>query len=101
MRARGSEPAVAVVPGLGYGEPISVDGAALGDGAVLVAEAPSAADPAAPHDVRVRAVSADGRLSEALVLGGATEPAVAIGAGGEAAVATSGGYVTRLRCRVE
>lgn len=101
LNAHGSEPPVPVVPGLGFGAPISVDGAPLGEGAVLAVEAPSARDPTAPHEVRVRVLAPDGRLSEALVLGGATEPAIATGTAGDAAVATTGGYVTRLRCRIE
>lgn len=101
LRADGSEPPAPVVPGLGFGEPINVDAAALGDAAVLAAEAPSAADPDAPHETRVRVVSADGRLSEPLVLAGATEPAIASAPDGGAVVASTGGYVTRLACRAD
>lgn len=99
LDAEGSAPPVALVPGLGFGASILVDGVTLGDAAVLVAEAPSAAEPTAPHEVRVRVLAASGALSEPLILPGATEPSIAAGGGSEVVVATLGGYVTRLGCR--
>jgi hypothetical protein len=47
---------VLYVAGLGYGQPLTVRGLSRGQDAVFASEAPSAAAPEAPHEVRVRTV---------------------------------------------
>lgn len=86
-----------LVPGLGYGSPLTLDGAPLGAAALFVTEAPSAADASAPHEVRARVVASDGALGDALVIPGATAPRVAV-AGGFAAIVTRGAAVWWARC---
>lgn len=91
-----------VVPGLGYGQPLTVRAISRTTDAVVASEAPSAAPADAPHEVRVRtiAVSESGArvLGQPLVLAGATRPALAIDASGVIAIALEGGLVRFVRC---
>lgn len=88
-----------LVPGLGYGSPLTLDGMALDAGAALFAmEAPSAAAADAPHEVRLRVVSADGTMGDALVVSGHTAPRIARTESGLVALATRGALVQVARC---
>lgn len=65
-----SAPPVPLVPGTGYGV-LHVDAARLApDGAVFVADAPTASAPDAPRELHVRALSRAGALSEPAVVRG-------------------------------
>jgi len=86
-----------LVPGLGYGASISVDGIALGSAALFATEAPSAAEASAPHETRLRVVQADGSMGEPLTIAGVTAPRAAA-SGGIVAIASRGGSVTWARC---
>jgi hypothetical protein len=97
-----TEPPQPLVPGLGYGQPLTVRAIARASDAVFATEAPSAVQADAPHEVRVRTVRVDAAgartLGEPLVLPGATRPALAIDAGGVIAIAVEGGLVRFVRC---
>lgn len=97
-----TEPPQPLVPGLGYGQPLTVRAIARGSDAVFASEAPSAVPADAPHEVRVRTVRVDAAgartLGEPLVLAGATRPALAMDAGGVIAIAVEGGLVRFVRC---
>lgn len=96
-----TEPPDALVPGLGYGQPLTVRGIVAGDGALFAAEAPSGVAADLPHEVRVRSLRMEGatrRLGEPLVFAGATRPALAIDGQGVIALALEGGLVHWLRC---
>ena len=91
-----------LVAGLGYGQPLTVRGLSRGQDAVFASEAPSAAAPEAPHEVRVRTVRVGENgarsLGRPLVLSAATRPALAIEGDGVIAVALEGGLVHFVRC---
>jgi len=91
-----------LVPGLGYGQPLTVRVIARTSDAVFAAEAPSAVPAEAPHEVRVRTVRIDAAgartLGVPLVLAGATRPALASDAAGVIAVTVEGGLVHLVRC---
>lgn len=92
----------AVVPGLGYGQPLTVRAITRTTDAIVVSEAPSAVAADAPHEVRVRTIrvsDAGARtLGEPLVLAGVTRPSIAIDADGAIAIALEGGLVRFVRC---
>jgi len=98
----GTEPPEGLVPGLGYGQPLTVRAIPRPGDAVFASEAPSAVPADAPHEVRVRTVrpgDGGGRtLGAPLVLAGATRPAIARDASGVIAVALEGGLVRFVRC---
>lgn len=99
----GTEPPTALVPGLGYGQPLTVRVGPLGQrSAVFALEAPSAPSPNAPHEVRIRTVTVNPEgatnLGEPLVLAGASRPAIATLSDGTIALAVEGGLVHWLRC---
>jgi hypothetical protein len=87
----------ALVPGLGYGAPLSIDAEPLGTAALFAMEAPTAADASAPHETRARLVLADGSLGDALAIPGATAPRVAV-SGTVAAIVTRGASLYWARC---
>lgn len=96
VRAVGDERPMPLVPGLGYGEPLTVDGVAEGPGAVFAAQAPSAADPRAPHEVRLRVVDERG-IGEPLRVGPpAREPSLARRQDGLIALAYRAGEAVML-----
>ncbi len=99
----GSQPPTAVVRGTGYGV-LYVDAAPLGDGAVLVADVPTASPPDAPREVQLRTVDASGALGEPIAIrgprGSAARARVAA-RGAEIAVVFSdadGVYAALARC---
>ncbi len=91
-----------VVPGLGYGQPLTVRAISRATDAIVASEAPSAAAADAPHEVRVRSITVgEGgarTLGAPLVFSGATRPALASDANGVVAVALEGGLVRFVRC---
>lgn len=92
-----SDRAQALVPGLGYGGALMLDAAPLGSAGLFAMEAPSAAEASAPHESRLRVVSADGSIGDATVIVGTTEPRVAV-SGGIVAVVGRGASVWWARC---
>ncbi len=77
VHANGTDEPSALVPGLGYGEPLTIDAVAFTRHIVFAAEAPSAATRDAPHEIRLRVVD-DSGAGDPLVLGGpATDPSLA------------------------
>jgi hypothetical protein len=102
VQTTGTDSPLPLVPGLGYGNALSLAAVPLERSAVFAMEAPSAALPAAPHEVRVRVASDDGTLGEPLVLPSETAPDVAVLSHDEhgyvLAVGTQGARVTFVRC---
>jgi hypothetical protein len=98
VQTTGTDAPSPLVPGLGYGGPITVRAAPLERAVVFAMEAPSAAEPSAPHEVRVRVAGDDGALGPPLVLSGHRAPDV-VRHGELVAVGTEGARVTFLRCR--
>lgn len=102
VQTTGTDSPLPLVAGLGYGGAISVAAAPLERSVVFAMEAPSAAAPDAPHEVRVRVAGDDGTLGEPLVLAGQTAPDVALVSRDETgallAVGTQGARVTFVRC---
>ncbi|MFO0710791.1 MAG: hypothetical protein U0353_13175 [Sandaracinus sp.] len=96
----GTENPDPVVPGLGYGQPLTVSGVSRALDAVVASEAPSAVTPDAPHEVRVRSIRYAGSrtLGAPLVLSGALRPAIASTDDGVLGVAIEGGLVRFVRC---
>lgn len=77
VRAHGTDEPSALVPGLGYGDPLALDAIATRDHVVFAAEAPSAVARDAPHEIRLRVVDEAG-AGDPLVLGRpSTDPALA------------------------
>jgi hypothetical protein len=97
-----TEPPQPLVPGLGYGQPLTVRAIARATDAVFALEAPSAPAADAPHEVRVRTVrvepSGARTMGEPLVFPAAARPAIAADAQGVIAVALEGGLVRFVRC---
>jgi hypothetical protein len=75
--AVGSERPAPLVPGLGYGDPLALDAVAAEASAVFAAEAPSAAPPDAPHEIRIRVVSEAGVGEPLVIAAPAADPALA------------------------
>lgn len=98
VQSTGTDAPLPLVAGLGYGGALSLRAASLGASVVFAMEAPSAAEPSAPHEVRVRVAADDGTLGEPLVLAGQTAPDIAVLAEGVLAVSAHGARVTFLRC---
>lgn len=98
----GTEPPEGLVPGLGYGQPLTVRAIARASDAVFASEAPSAPAADAPHEVRVRSVRVSDTgartMGTPLVFAGAARPAIAVDANGVIAVALEGGLVRLVRC---
>lgn len=90
--------AQALVPGLGYGGPLTIDAEPLGGAGLFVMEAPGAAEASAPHQTRARVVGADGTLGEPLAIAGATQPRVAVAPGGIVAIVARGADLWWARC---
>lgn len=97
VQATGVDSPAPLVAGLGYGGALSVAATALETSVVFAMEAPSAAEPTAPHEVRVRVAADDGTLGPALVLSGQAAPDIAQ-LGPLLAVSTHGARITFLRC---
>jgi hypothetical protein len=97
VQTTGTDAPAPLVPGLGYGGPITVRAAPLEGAVVFAMEAPSEAAPSAPHEVRVRLARDDGTLGPALVLSGHRAPDV-VRLGELVALGTDGARVTFLRC---
>lgn len=98
VQTTGTDSPLPLVPGLGYGAALSVRATALERAVVFAMDAPSAADPAAPHEVRVRVAGDDGAIGPPLVLAGHGAPDVAR-VGELIGLGTEGARVTFLRCR--
>lgn len=88
----------ALVPGLGYGGGLMIDAAPLGDAGLFAMEAPSAVDASAPHETRLRVVSADESIGDAITIGGMIEPRIAVASGGIVAIAGRGAGIYWARC---
>jgi hypothetical protein len=88
--------ALPLVPGLGYGAPLSLDAIALGHAALFVTEAPSAAEASAPHETRLRVV-AGATIGDALSIPEMLAPRVA-SANGVIAIVGHGAGVRFARC---
>ena len=97
LDAFGSERPAAIVAGLGYGSALSLDALPGARAVIFASEAPSAADPAAPHEIRVRVVDGSG-VGEALVVPDATAPRIARLASGVIGLAYAGSWARFLRC---
>lgn len=75
--ATGTERPSPLVPGVGYGDPLTIDAVIAGRSVVFAVEAPTATTREAPHEVRLRVVD-DGGAGDPLVLAApATDPAIA------------------------
>ncbi len=102
VQTTGTDSPAPLVAGLGYGGAITVRAAPLRRSVVFAMEAPSAAEPSAPHDVRVRVVTDDGAMGEPLVLTGQIAPAVALVAHDDdvatLVISSEGARVTFVRC---
>jgi hypothetical protein len=98
LRIGTDDRATPLVPGLGYGSPLTIDAVAMGSGGIFAMEAPSAVTADAPHETRVRVVATDGAMGEPLVIGGATGARIARTRGGVVAIAVRGGTVYFARC---
>ncbi|MCB9598173.1 MAG: hypothetical protein H6719_36000 [Sandaracinaceae bacterium] len=101
----GSQPPTAVVSGTGYGV-LYVGAASFGDGAVIVADVPTAAPAESPREVQLRTVDGSGGLQEPVTLRGPRGTAARVRVavrGVDIAVAfadTDGAYVAFARCAV-
>ena len=98
LRIGTDDRASALVPGLGYGAPLTLDAVPIGGGGIFVADAPTAPEADAPHETRARVVGHDGAMGDALVIRGATGARIARARTGVAAIAVRGGTVYFARC---
>lgn len=102
VQTTGTDSPAPLVAGLGYGGAITVRAAPLRRSVVFAMEAPSAAEPTAPHDVRVRVVADDGAMGEPLILTGQIAPAIALVAHDDdvatLVISSEGARVTFVRC---
>ncbi len=89
--------ALPLVPGLGYGDPISIDAVPLEGAALFAMEAPSAAEASAPHETRMRVVLGD-VIGDPLIVAGLLSPRIAVGPGGIVALTGRGASVRWARC---
>ena len=92
-----SDRALPLVPGLGYGDPITIDAEPLGSAALFAMEAPSAVEASAPHETRLRVVLGEA-IGEPLVVAGLLSPRIAVGPGGIVALTGHGASVRWARC---
>lgn len=92
-----SDRAQALVPGLGYGDALSIDAVPLGASGLFAMEAPSAADASAPHESRLRVVAEAGTMGEPTVITGMTAPRLAL-SGDVVAVVGRGAAIRWARC---
>jgi hypothetical protein len=102
VQTTGTDSPLPLVAGVGYGGAVTVRAVPLAHSVVFAMEAPSAAEPSAPHEVRVRIAGDDGALGEPLVLPGQTSPDIALVSSDAAtsllAVGSDGARVTFIRC---
>jgi len=102
VQTTGTDSPLPLVAGLGYGGAVSVRAAPLAHSVVFAMEAPSAAEPSAPHEVRVRVATDDASMGGPLVLPSLTSPDIAlVSREGETwllAVGSDGARVTFIRC---
>lgn len=98
LRIGTDERASALVPGLGYGSPLTIDAVSIGAGGIFAMDAPTAAAADAPHETRVRVVGSDGAMGDAMTIAGVTGARIARNAGGVVAIAVRGGLVYFARC---
>ncbi|UJR85569.1 Hypothetical protein I5071_76490 [Sandaracinus amylolyticus] len=89
--AAGTEMPSPLVPGVGYGDPLTIAAASSGRTVVFAAEAPTAAAREAPHEIRMRVVDERGAGDPMVIPGPATDPALARGDDALIAVAYRGG----------
>jgi hypothetical protein len=87
-----------LVAGLGYGSPLTIDAVPIGGGGLFAMDAPTAPAADAPHETRLRVVTADGTMGDALTISGATGSRIARTSGGAVAIAVRGGTVYFARC---
>lgn len=97
LDAEGAEPAAPLVPGLGYGDPLTLDALASGNAVIFAAEAPSEIEASAPHEVRLRRVDAEGAGDPLVIAAPATDPAIARRSDGLIAVAYRTGAAVVLQ----
>ena len=99
--AASTDPPTALVPGLGYGEPLALDAVASGRSVVFATEAPTAAATDAPHEIRLRRVDDRGAGDPLVLAAPATDPTLARRADGLLAIAHRSGrsvVVQLARC---
>jgi len=102
VQTTGTDSPLPLVAGLGYGGALTVRAAPLAHSVVFAMEAPSAAEPSAPHELRVRVATDDASMGAPLVLAAQTSPDIALvsseGATSLLAISSDGARVTFVRC---
>lgn len=75
--ASGTERPSPLVPGVGYGDPLTIDAVTSGRSVVFAVEAPTATTREAPHEVRLRVVDESGAGDPLVLAGPANDPSIA------------------------